>query len=62
MKGLTKMKAVIFANKTELPESKKNLSALKRKVKGYEIIPVSAMEKKNTDTLVKSLREMLEDK
>jgi GTP-binding protein len=62
MKGLSKRKAIIVANKIDLPESKKNLAALKRKVKGYEIIPISAMEKKNTDTLVKSLREMLENK
>ena len=62
MKGLSKRKAVIVANKIDLPESKKNLTALKRKVKGYEIIPVSAMEKRNTDTLVKVLREMLEGK
>jgi GTP-binding protein len=62
MKGLSKRKAVIVANKMDLPESKKNITALKKKIKGFEIIPVSAMEKKNTDTLVKSLREMLEDK
>ncbi|MFA6290514.1 MAG: GTPase ObgE [Victivallales bacterium] len=60
MKGLSKRKAVIVANKIDLPESKKNLAALKRKIKGYEIIPVSAMEKRNTDTLVISLRKMLE--
>ena len=62
MKGLSKRKAVIVANKMDLPESKKNITALKKKIKGFEIIPVSAMEKKNTDTLVKVLRGMLEGK
>ena len=59
MKGLSKRKAIIAANKMDLPDAAKNLKTLKRKIKGIDIIPISAMDKDNTDTLVARLREIL---
>ncbi len=61
MKGLSKRKALIAANKMDLPDAAKNLRTLKRKIKDYEIIPISAMNKENTGVLIERLRVILSD-
>ncbi len=58
MKGLSKRKSIIAANKTDLEESKKNLAKFRRKVKDAVIIPISALEGKNLDKLCEAIREM----
>ncbi len=57
MKGLSKRKAVILANKMDLPESKENLELLKLEVGNMQIIPISAMEDDNFANVAKYFRE-----
>lgn len=61
MKGLSKRKAVIAANKMDIPESGKNLKFLKKEITNYKIIPLSALKKDNTDKLLEALRNMMEE-
>lgn len=61
MKGLSKRKAVIAANKMDIPESEENLKFLERKITNCPIIPLSALKKNNTNKLLKVLRNMMEE-
>lgn len=61
MKGLSKRKAIIAANKMDIPESEKNLKLLKKEITNYKIIPLSALQKDNTDKLLEALRNMMEE-
>ncbi len=59
MKGLSKRKAVVAANKMDLPGAQQRLRKLRRELKGYRIIPVSALEKRNTSKVMDAVREIL---
>jgi GTP-binding protein len=62
MKGLSKRKSIIIANKMDLPESEENLELLKADVDidpNLQIIPISAKEKENTEELKIVLKDLI---
>jgi GTP-binding protein len=62
MKGLSKRRAVILANKMDLPESKENFELLKEAVADigvFEIIPISAEEGQDLDKVIELFREKI---
>jgi len=62
MKGLSKRKSIILANKMDLPESAENLELLKADIDidpNIQIIPISAKEKENTEELKLILKELI---
>ncbi len=56
---LLDLPAIVVANKMDLPESKANLSAFKRKIRGVKPIPVSTINKDGLDALKTALFELL---
>jgi len=60
MKGLSKFPAFIAANKMDLPESSENLELLQADIDDYQIIPICALEKANTDQLLEMMRQLAE--
>jgi GTP-binding protein len=62
MKGLSKRKSIIIANKMDLPEAEENLELLKADVDidpNLQIIPISAKEKQNTEELKSILKNLI---
>ncbi len=59
MKGLSKRRCIIIANKMDLPESQENFELLKSDLPEYEIIPISAKECTDIDKIHSFLREKL---
>lgn len=59
MKGLSKRKAVIVANKMDIPESQENLDLLQEAIHDLEIIPISAAHDDNFENFKIKLKNAL---
>lgn len=60
-KNLGKIPQIIAANKMDLHNSKDNLAAFKKRVKKFEIIPISAITTDGTIELIKKALELLQN-
>ncbi len=61
MKGLSKRKSIVIANKMDLEESKENLELLKQEYPNLHIFEISAATDESFTQLTKDLRNLLEN-
>ncbi|KAI4453836.1 developmentally regulated gtp-binding protein-related [Holotrichia oblita] len=59
-KKLEEIPQIIAANKMDLNKSKENLAAFKKRVKNFEIVPISAITKDGVTDLIKKTLEILQ--
>jgi len=60
MKGLSARPFIVLANKMDLPESEDNLASFIKEECNVEVIPISAADKVNLDTVLSALKSKVE--